>query len=330
MTEVKDIQFSESNDSWSDIPQWALFLIMFGYYWAKDREGRRRVALISMPCDSPGAGLVALGSVRKYLEDLHANDIEFHLERIRNEQNKTIKSRNILLHKNKRYNSYKFYYDGKDSDDRDVIVQIPRVRNQNPTLPFSLSVDAKDVYFDGEPCLEVDTGNKLPYGSIYRELISEGGEVKDINLRKTYSGICLAGRIMGANTTRDILSSIRFQSANNTVTLDHLLAVHDWSSESISRLLFYNSRTKKLDRQSLPPRLVIVDGDAAFFKVYSDNLFEHSDIIVITDRTLDRDRLTALAEKMESLSQWYDIEPSLPVILPKVPKGVSLIIRKQR
>ncbi len=282
--------------------------------------------MISMPCDSAGSGLIALGAIRKYLEDSGANDIEFHRQRIRDEEKKKLKDRRILLYTN--CSKYKFRYHRKDDDDGyDQIVRILRARKKSIPCPY-YKVDLKNVYFEGEPCL---TGHKLPYGDIYRNLLEQGGKVQDSNLKETYSGVCLAGRTMGENTTRDILSRIRLHSGPEPVQLDQLLSVHDWSCEKISRLSFFNSRTKKIDRQSAPLRLVVADGDAAFLKVYENkDLFGECDIIAVIDRTLERDRLDAIVEKMNEQAQWYLPENILPGNLPSIPKGISLAIWKKR
>ena len=326
------MQFSEANDFWCDIPDWARFMIRFGYCWPNNIKARRRLILISMPCDSAASGLIALGALRKYLEDSSANDIEFHRQRIWDEEKKIPQNRKILLHKNKRYHGYKFRYHGKNHDGLDEIIEIPRAGKKSLSSPFIMPVDVKDVYFEKEPCLEVDTGHELSFGDIYRNLVDHSDEFLDSNLKKTYSGVCLAGRKMGENLTREIMSSIRFCSGSEPVQLDQLLSVHDWSSETISRMSFYNSRTQKIDRQSASLRLVVADGDAAFLTVYNDKdiLFGDCDIIAVIDRTLERDRLDAIVEKMSSLSQWYDTDHFLPENLPPVPKGVSLAIWKKR
>jgi len=286
--------------------------------------------LISMPCDSAGSGLIALGAIRKYLEDSGANDIEFHRKRIRDEEKKKLKDRRILLYTN--CSKYKFRYHSNDDDGRDQIEQILRASKKSQQNPFIINdVDLKAVYFEGEPCLMIDNGNELPYGDIYRNLLDKCGEVYDSNLKTTYSGVCLAGRTMGENTTRDILSRIRLHSGSEPVQLDILLSVHDWSCEKISRLLFFNSRTKKIDRQSAPLRLVVADGDAAFLKVYDNiDLFGECDIIAVIDRTLERDRLDKIVETINKLAQWYLPENVLPENIPPIPKGISLAIWKKR
>jgi hypothetical protein len=315
------MQFSEANGSWQDIPQWANFLMTFGYWWPQRGSVNRRIALISMPCDSAAAGLVALGAMRKFLEDPDANDISLHLQRIRNEPNRE------LLHRN--HGRMKFRFDG-DFNGLPVIIQISQPRNDRRPNNTRITFHPKDVRFQDEPFVEVINGNELSYGTIYRGLVNQGGDILETNLLKTYSGVCLAGRIMGENKTHDIMSGIQFSSGALSVGLDQLLSVHDWSREKISRVSFFNSRTKKRDRETAPPSLVVADGDRAFLTVIDHNLFSQSNIIAIIDRTVERDRLEPISQTMPSKSQWYVREETFPEDLPPAPKGISVAIWKKR
>src|SRR5262245_44381956 len=72
--------FSEALGEWRPLPGWAAYLIQLGFHWPKRNEERRRIALISMPCESAGAGLVALGALVKGLGDPSANDIDGHYD----------------------------------------------------------------------------------------------------------------------------------------------------------------------------------------------------------------------------------------------------------
>jgi hypothetical protein len=320
------MQFSEADGLWQNIPEWAKFLVIFGFRWHKIKSIDRKIALISMPCDSSAAGLVALGVIRRFLADPDANDIGLHLQRIRTEKNK------ILLHRT--YPRCKFRYSGtiKYNDcDIDMIVQIKNIRSYTSPGPQRINFNPRDVCFQGEPFLEVTDGNELPNSSIYRELVSEGGDILETNLRKTHSGVCLAGRNLGEKATCDIMSNIQFRFGDTSAGLDQLLSVHKWiSGEKISRLSFFNSRTRNIDRKVVPSSLVIADGDGAFFTVLGDDLFKQSDIIAIIDRTLERDRLERISDKMASQSQWYVRVETIPEDFPLIPAGISIAIWSRR
>src|SRR5258708_3671241 len=54
--------FSETGCVWQPVPPWAAFLIRFGYLWRATSK-TRRIALLTMPCDSAAAGLISLGAL---------------------------------------------------------------------------------------------------------------------------------------------------------------------------------------------------------------------------------------------------------------------------
>jgi hypothetical protein len=75
------MRFSEADTPWQPIPSWADYLIKCGFAWGDGRE-RRRIGIISVPCESAGVGLVALGAIRYRLTLADANDALSHFERI--------------------------------------------------------------------------------------------------------------------------------------------------------------------------------------------------------------------------------------------------------
>jgi len=317
------MQFSEANGLWEEIPEWADFLIRSGFDWPTRATESRRIGLISLPCDSAAAGLVALGAMRKSLQDPAANDCSQHLQRIRNERTRE------LLHRD--HGRMRFRYGG-EINGYPVIVQAKQPRNDRSPSKTRITFQPIDVCFEGEPFVEVITGYQLPYGSIYRELIANGGEILEPNLRQSYSGVCLAGRIMGENMSRDIMAGIKFKSDDGMQAgLDQLLSVHNWSREKISRVSFFNSRTKKRDRETAPPWLVVADGDQSFFSVLDyTTLFSQSDIIATIDRTVERGRLEAIVQKISDLNQWYVREENVPSEVSCTPTGLSVAIWKKR
>jgi hypothetical protein len=52
---------SESGLDRKEILAWAHYLIRLGNSWPHPDPGKRRIALVSMPCDSAAAALIALG-----------------------------------------------------------------------------------------------------------------------------------------------------------------------------------------------------------------------------------------------------------------------------
>jgi hypothetical protein len=151
------------------------------------------------------------------------------------------------------------------------------------------------------------------------------------NLSLTWSGLCLAGRIMGENAAREICASICFRNGEDQYRLPELLTVHGWSQhDGPSRMTFFNSRTDHLDRRSSLPALVVTDGVACFLKVLINSEFQRSDIIGVIHRTIERDPLEVIGSRLIGLSQWYaqDSE-TLEKMLP-IPRGISISVLRKR
>ena len=72
------VVFSEAGRDWRPIPHWAEFLIQLGYGWPIATPGQRRIALVSMPCDSAAAGLIALGALIRDLGNNTATNVGGH------------------------------------------------------------------------------------------------------------------------------------------------------------------------------------------------------------------------------------------------------------
>jgi len=100
-SQERSLHFSEANSPWQVIPQWAEFLIKCGYIWGDTVPSRRRIGVISMPCESAAAGLVALGAMRRRLTVDGANDSISHYQRIGDWQRAMMPRRFLRHHKYK-------------------------------------------------------------------------------------------------------------------------------------------------------------------------------------------------------------------------------------
>jgi hypothetical protein len=103
-----------------------------------------------------------------------------------------------------------------------------------------------------------------------------------------------------------------------------LLTVQDWLPDTISRVMYFNSRTKEFDRPASQPHLVVADGDACFLSLLGMQEFADSDVIGVIHRTMDRERLEAIGIKLASLRQWYE-----PDVAPKTPRGIAITVLKR-
>ena len=159
----------------------------------------------------------------------------------------------------------------------------------------------------------------------------DGARIVPENLRTSFSGLCLSGRVGGETATRDICGSIRFRAGNEEHRLADLLSIHGWNgSGGVSRLSFFNPRTDRFDRFGGIPGLVVADGDASFLSVLRRKEFQRSDVIGVVHRILDRDRLEGLGNRMLDLRQWYEEEHGPVEQSPASFCGISISMLKQK
>jgi hypothetical protein len=299
------IQFSESSEPWRPIPRWADFLVSFGFNWGDTEPNNRRIAVISMPCDSAGAGLVTLGAMRRRFAANGANDSISHYQRIERLLAKH-GDEIFLRHKN---------YKGRflvETGDRNGIIWVrseaadtSRLSNRNKfTRTIILPVKASDWHFDGEAPVQAAKGAELPYRALYENLVATPSTIGS-NFFHSDSWISLAGRVAGESASRNIFATIRFREQDEIADLSQLLTIQDWASRAISRVNFFNTRTSKIDRNTGLTRLVVADGDAAFLKVLDAPEFKSADVVGVIHRAVARENLEAIGVKLSALAQWY-------------------------
>lgn len=192
---------------------------------------------------------------------------------------------------------------------------------------------AGEWYFDGEPQIEVRSGDALPWLPIYQAIAS--GEALDAsNLRYGDSNVVLAGRSTGRSATEDLFSGVRFESAGCGATLGELLTlVAPPGSRSVSRVRYLNPRSaagREFDREGSPPRIVIADGGDALLRVLDLATCESATVIAHLPRTDDQSRLEEVSAALSGLRQWFDADAHIGEQLPTAPRGVTLAVLRQR
>lgn len=311
------MEFSEAHNPWRTIPEWASFLIEFGYAWLGRPRDSRRIAVISMPSDSAAAGLVTLGAMRRCLELDDANDTSLHYEkllRLARERPREVTLRHATL-------PGVWAFDGFNSSGHPMVKRLHQRRNIPRDTALSWRVH-------GEPPVVLIPGRQVPNAQLYTHLVTRGGEIRSSNLSESYSQVCLAGRGTGEVPTKGSMDAIRFRENGAEADLSQLLTVQSWMPGTISRVMFYNSRTEAFDRQSGKPQVVIADGDTSFLKVIDGTDFLESDVVGVVHRTMERHRLEAVGTKLENLRQWYD--HSVLEGLSETPRGIGISVLKRR
>lgn len=319
------MEFSEANSEWRSVPEWASFLIEFGFAWPTMPGEPRRIALVSMPCDSAAAGLIALGAMRRCLELDDANDVESHYKMLLDIAHKQPKSVS-LRHATR---SGCFVFDGFDPNGNPKVKRLKSKSSLCMNIPRAAAMNWR---IDGEAPVAVPNGQQVPNSQFYAHLVKQGSNIRPSNLSESHSKICLAGRGLGEAPTRACMADIRFREGSSEANLSQLLTVQSWMPGTISRVMFYNARTEEFDRQVGKPQVVIADGDTSFLKVVDGEDFEHSDVVGVIHRTMERDRLEAVGCKMVNKRQWYNEDDAILKGLPeKKPRGIGIsrLVRSQ-
>lgn len=325
------MRFSEADAPWQMLPSWADYLIRCGFAWGDHRD-RRRIGIVSMPCESAGAGLVTLGAIRYRLTLAEANDALSHFERIE----RLAARRDCETYVRHHTMRGRFRLDGKDERGWVWARQEQRGTAETSTQsgPPRVSIhvaNANEWQLEREAPAETAQGAGLPHGRFYEELIEGAAPPMDANLRRSDSAICLAGRLAGESVSMGAFSAIRFEIQDEVADLAGLLTVHRWSPDTVSRVTFFNSRTRQLDRNAGFTSLVVADGDSAFLRAIDAPEFKESDVVGIIHRAVERDRLELIGTKLADLSQWYvsDGEMLDRVPLP-LPSGITVSVLQRR
>jgi hypothetical protein len=315
------MQFSESNGPWRTVPPWADFLVTLGFKWLVTEPMARRIGIVSMPCDSAAAGLIALGAMRRRLECQNANDAASHFQRIEALLSSG-GSHTFLRHRTLKG---RFVVEKRD----EIGLWVRQESSATALRTVILPGQAIAWRFDGEAPVQT-AGEEVPYRRLYEELVNGAGAVLTSNLATSDSGVCLAGRVSGESASQTILATCRFRTTNSDADLSQLLTVQRWLPGRISRVSFFNARTGQADRNSGSPTLVVADGDAAFLRIVDATEFRQCDVVGVIHRAVDRDRLETIGVKIADLGQWYAGDTALPESLTSPPRGiaVSLLIRR--
>ena len=344
-TPSSELHFAEFDGEWQSIPEWVNFLIRFGYHWGESENSNRRIAILSMPCSSPAAGLIALGALIRDLGRLDANDMGSHNDSLlcyaRQYLDYCLKCKlkdcdpiirgcgfdsksNGLIRSVRLKNHIYLVSEKTDFGERKLVLFDKR----NPSATIEPNPEYTiNFYFDGQPPAVSSSGKTGLQKSAYQGLIEEA-EIHLDNLRKSYSGLVLAGRAKGCRDTRDAYEGVLFCNDTESHSLAELLAVHDWTDSEVSRTAFFNVRTEDPDHTVLQPKLVVADGDASFLK--SIDTFKKSDIIGVIDKSQERDKLEAIGQKLAALKNWYQYDSESQERLPDPVPGISVAILKKQ
>ncbi len=333
------VRISIGRGAFNPLPAWVKWLIDVGQHWQP--SGKRRIALISMPCDSPSAGLVALGVMIRDLADSRASDVEGNFDALINYAKQYLEACrdcDSRCHPNERrcgftseasgkirHKSGKLY--GPILDYEEGPNPVIRFTDKSGTTHYLLPGSGKDYYEHKAPPIVASEGeslNSAPY-----DALASGAVIDPFNLRRTFSGTCLAGRVAGESATREWYGAVHFQLDGSQHSLNKLLTIHGWGGPGISRMTYFNTRTKTFDRESSFNRVVIADGHTALERVLATKEFDRSDVIAVLHRTASDIDSKTLGEKLAHLRQWYTVDNAPLVANNPPPRGVAVQVIKR-
>ena len=280
-----------------------------------------------MPCESAGAGLVALGAIRYRLTLPEANDALSHFERIERLAARG-DGETYLRHKSLKG---RFRVEGRDPKGLVWVRQEQKEAadrfNSNGPLRVAIHAgNASEWRLEREAPAETVLGSGLLHRHFYEQLIQGAAPTLEINLSRSDSAICLAGRVAGESVSRSAFSAIRLECHDRVADLVELLTVHSWSPGTVSRVTFFNSRTRQLDRDTGFTNLVVADGDVAFLRALDAPEFKQSDIIGVIHRAIERDRLESIGTKLAGLAQWYVVDNEALDGVSAPPPGITVSV----
>jgi hypothetical protein len=324
------MRFSEADAPWCTVPVWADFLLRYGFIWGEARD-KRRIGVVSMPCESAGAGLVALGAMRRRLALDDANDSLSHYQRIERLATRC-EGETFLRHD---VMKGRFRLEGRDQRGlvwarKEPPSTADTFEKSGPPRVVILPSNASEWQFEREAPTRAIEGAGLPYGTFYEQLIEGAPVPLASNLTQSDSAVCLAGRVAGGSVSKSVFAEIRFEINGQVADLTQLVTVHQWSPGTVSRVTFFNSRTGQLDRNTGSTELVVADGDSAFLRTLDAAEFKQSDIVGVIHRAIERDRLESLGTKLADLKQWYASDGDMLDRLPQTPAGITLSVLKRR
>lgn len=347
------LRFSESGAEFEAVSPWVDFMIRLGQEWWRE-DCHRKIALVSMPCESAAAGLIALGAVIAGLASPTASDKHLHEARLLSFARQYLQfcrdckvrcfpekrgcgfsseANGYIKHSVRRLNcteldspTSRIYQISQQTDlGLARLVFERRGVSMAPNKEYLHEWQIRD-----EPPIRIhDLATPLP--KHYYEEFPLGTDILHHNLRESFSGLCLAGRSKGGEDTRAAYESLRFSNReNNIFTLAEALSVDGWSKQAVSRIAFFNTRTKEADRVRKDTRLVVADGHSAFIAVCQRPEYQNAHICGVFNRSSDNDQLENLSASVAELQQWYEIDEQAMLSMPPIPTGISLVILSRR
>ena len=330
MKESEQPFYFEGSSEARAIPAWIRFMLEFGYRWPSNADRDRRIAMISMPCDSHAFGLVSLGLVIRDLGNESANDLAVHHRRLIHYAKRYLQEtrpplpsqshkqpsgkqasgilNSIPSHSGERRSKYRIVDVTKDTIPGVTVELMQRGTKRIDSSPakFTITQATSHRYtIENGPIVQTRSADTAIDPTPYRALLPQVHFVPDC-LSRSYSGLAIAGRSEGERPTRDMLEQVSFMFGTGHFTLGSLLRVEGWNTDQVSRARFMNMRGYSAEDDHNPAaEIVVADGISSFQKIYNAQQYQHSDLILVYPRTVEREQLEELSNMLERIDSFY-------------------------
>lgn len=342
------MQYFESTALYENLPSWAAAVLGLGYRWARTGGAPRRIGLLSMPCDSEAAGLIALGALRRDLESRNVNYEEAYFEvllRACRERAAPQKSRfqttdEHLWDVRNTTEGTRWRFAGHSDDQGFITLKSttyrPEIRRKGKVIANPNSACTSFIFRRNALNWQLRNGSlpQLPAGgtalasSVYNAIPGCCGTVWEANLSQSHDGLVLVGRGAARESVymRKFIES-GFALGEKRYSLAELLTLHHDDQNRIRRLRFLNEQAHQDDTLHAV-QLVVADGISGLLQAI--DLFPFSDIIGICNRDAPPEAVRQLRERLSEISRYYsDTDPG-SVLTEQLPAKILLRLLQRR
>lgn len=344
------MKFFEKNKIWDELPSWVRLSIELGYKWRINQYNKRKIFLLSMPFDTPTAGLVALGAIRADLGAPEANNTDDHFNSIiqackvslSKQSNDTANSpnespwdiRNTMDDSKwsfSEYDSQAGIVHIKDSRYKPFIKRKGK-KIANPSGQCISSIfqyNSLKWQLKDHPVPVVEHTSQLPLDrQLYSNLGNFETEILNENLKASYDGIVLVTKSVDERSNyMKNLSLTGFIKNNISHSLPKLLTITSDFKHHIVRLKAL-SETKLVAEPHALSKLIIADGSKAF--INAESKYPESDIVAIINRSGSAESLEIIRDWIATSERYYTNLVLDDSCIGNTPKGVIIKILERK
>lgn len=344
------MKFFEENTIWDKFPHWVRISIDLGYKWRMSTQDKRRITFISMPCDTPTAGLIALGAIRADLSNSEANNTDGHFKSIIQACTESLNKRtsDITDNQNERpwdirntqddttwlfaeCNSHAGIVYVKDSGYRPFVKRKGK-KVANPSGQCTSSIfphNALRWQLKDHPLPVAESNSQFPLDKeLYNDLGRFDSEILDTNLYTSYDGIILVTKSASEHSNyMKKLALTGFIRNDNSYVLPELLTISSDQKHHLMRLRVI-SETKLEPETHAHSKLIIADGVNAF--INAESKYPASDIIAILNRSGSPDSLEQLKDWVTSKERYYSKSRQNDLSEESIPKEILVRVLERK